>query len=208
MINQIISKLQIRLKTDLPGKIAHDLMSSPGRLVREKIKPINPRISAVLILLFPKENLIKVPLILRPQYDGVHSGQIAFPGGRREDIDKDVIDTALRETFEEIGVLIPRSQVIGELSQLYIPPSNSLVTPVVAYSKNSLEYEIDTTEVDKVFDVPLHNFKRPENRKMVPLNVRGFKFIAPSFQVSGQTVWGATAMMISELIMILNDFHD
>ncbi|WP_020530505.1 NUDIX hydrolase [Flexithrix dorotheae] len=208
MINQFISQLQNRLKTDLPGKKAHDLMSSPGRLAMEKVKPVNPRVSAVLILLFPKENSIKLPLILRPKYDGVHSGQIAFPGGRREDEDHDIIDTALRETKEEIGVQIPRSQVIGKLSELYIPPSNSLVTPVVAYSKNDIKYEIDRTEVDQVFDVPLNYFKKPENKKMISMNVRGLKFVAPSFQVAGQTVWGATAMMISELVMILNESND
>jgi 8-oxo-dGTP pyrophosphatase MutT (NUDIX family) len=116
-----IDKLKIRLQQPLPGQTAHNVMASESRL---KLKMPSPnertRESAVLILFYPTENQIFIPLILRPQYDGVHGGQMAFPGGRAEKEDESLIRTALREAQEEIGVRVSDVKVLGELTKLWV----------------------------------------------------------------------------------------
>jgi 8-oxo-dGTP pyrophosphatase MutT (NUDIX family) len=181
-------------------------MAIPDRgLVFPEMKP-NPRISAVLILLFLENDVLHFPLILRPTYDGVHSAQMAFPGGGREEQDKDLVDTALRESQEEIGFSTDRIKVLGQLSDFYIPPSHSLVSPIVAYTDQRPTYDIDTYEVDRVIETNLEVVRNPENlsHKQITLQ-NGYKMKAPAFMVDGQTVWGATAMILSEFLMVLEE---
>jgi len=203
----IFESIRLRLSAaELPGASAHAKMMVPGRTIRSaKMKP-NPRVSAVLLVLYEQNGILHFPLILRPQYDGVHSGQMALPGGGREEQDGDLIDTAIRETYEEVGVTVPKQQVLGELSTFYIPPSNSLVTPVVAFSHETPSYKIDPNEVDRVVIGDVNTLKDPTNltsKDIVLAN--GLKMKAPAYLVDGETVWGATAMILTEFLTVLQE---
>lgn len=203
----IYESIQKRLSTDvLPGANAHAQMMVPGREIRAaKMKP-NPRISAVLLMLYEHQNILHFPLILRPQYDGVHGGQMALPGGGREAQDNDLTDTALRESFEEIGVTVPRNQVLGQLTPFYIPPSNSMVTPYVAFSNEKPTYNIDPNEVDRVVIGDIDTLQDPKNQILKPVTLaNGIRFKAPAYQVDGETVWGATAMILAEFLQVLRE---
>jgi 8-oxo-dGTP pyrophosphatase MutT (NUDIX family) len=204
-----IEKLSIRLQKPLPGQDAHDKMASESRL---KFKMPSPnertRESAVLILFYPFKNEIFAPLILRPQYDGVHGGQMAFPGGRAEKEDENLIRTAMREAQEEIGVRLTDIKVIGQLTKLYIPPSNFFVQPVVGYMNHKPDFYPDAREVDKVIEVALEEIINPEIIGRKILNVRGVEVDAPFYQIQEHTVWGATAMMISELLNVIHELEN
>lgn len=160
-----------------------------------------PRESAVLILLYPDNGELNTLLILRPEYDGVHSGQVAFPGGHREASDKDLRATALREFTEETGAAHEAFTVIGELTQVYIPPSRSLVTPVLALTDRVPHMKPDPREVQRVISVPIPHVLRDDIMKRTRMFVRaiGRELDVPYWDVEGQVVWGATALMIAEL---------
>ena len=203
-----IDKLNLRLQQPLPGIDAHSIMASETRL---KLKMPSPnertRESAVLILFYPSENQVFMPLILRPQYDGVHGGQMAFPGGRAEREDENLIRTALREAQEEIGVRVSDIVVLGKLTKLFIPPSNFYVQPVVGYMTRKPDFYPDPKEVDKVVEIELENLKNPAIIGRKVLNVRGVEVNTPYYDISETTVWGATAMMISELLLIIDSIE-
>ncbi|PWJ39942.1 NUDIX hydrolase [Sediminitomix flava] len=203
MSNPFIEELAKKLKEDLPGADAHLKMASPKRIEESLDIPDNARKAAVLILLFPKGDSFAFPLIRRPQYNGVHSGQMAFPGGKHDLEDTDLVETALRECKEEVGVEVSRSQVIGTLSNLYIPPSNMLVTPVVAFAKSKPEYTADPIEVVEIIETDIQTLKHPNTKSMQSIDLGLMKIKAPAFMVDENVVWGATAMMLSELLEII-----
>ena len=204
-----INKLQTRLQHPLPGITAHSVMASETRL---KLKMPSPnektRESAVLILFYPSDNQVFIPLILRPQYDGVHGGQMAFPGGRAEKEDENLERTALREAQEEIGVRVSDITVLGKLTKLFIPPSNFYVQPVVGFMNRKPDFYPDPREVDKVIEITLENLKNPEIIGRKTLNVRGLEVDTPFYEILNTTVWGATAMMISELLMVIESLEN
>ncbi len=172
---------------------------------RARLQPRpNARRAAVLMLLYPHQGLTYLPMIVRPTYPGVHSGQIALPGGKVEPEDASLVATAQRETEEEIGVRVPKAQIIGVLSELYIPPSNFIVTPVLAYTLAPPTYQPEPREVARVLDFPLAAFTEPSNVSTVRVKaMRGVTLEAPCYVIDGHTVWGATAMMMSELLAVL-----
>jgi 8-oxo-dGTP pyrophosphatase MutT (NUDIX family) len=203
-----IDKLKTRLQQPLPGITAHSIMASETRL---KLKMPSPnektRESAVLILFYPSDNQVFIPLILRPQYDGVHGGQMAFPGGRAEKEDENLIRTALREAQEEIGVRVSDVNILGKLTKLFIPPSNFYVQPVVGYLTRKPEFYPDPREVDKVIEIGLEDLKNPKIIGRKILNVRGTEVDTPFYDILNTTVWGATAMMISELLVVIENIE-
>lgn len=197
-------KLARNLEKELPGNRAHHRMlaNSPARL---SAKPNEKtRKSAVLILFYPFKEAIYLPLILRPAYDGVHSGQMAFPGGRYELSDKNLIRTALREAQEEIGLRLNDVSVLGVLTEIFIPPSNFFVLPVVATLPYRPDFYPDPREVDDVIEVDLSELLDSSIIGSSEITVRGSRFDAPHYLIQEKKVWGATAMMISELIDIIN----
>lgn len=203
-----IDQLKIRLQQPLPGQTAHNVMASETRL---KLKMPSPnektRESAVLILFYPSENQVFIPLILRPQYDGVHGGQMAFPGGRAEKEDENLVRTALREAQEEIGIRVSDVKVLGELTKLFIPPSNFYVQPIVGFMNHKPDFYPDPREVDKVIEITLATIKDPSIIGHKTLNVRGLEIDTPFYDILETTVWGATAMMISELLMVIDSIE-
>lgn len=173
------------------------------RQYRLKPKP-NARHAAVLMLLYPHEQSTYLPLIVRPTYEGVHSGQIALPGGKVEEVDRTLTNTARRETEEEIGVPVGEEQVLGSLSDLYIPPSNMVVTPVVAFTSARPTYRLQPSEVASVLDIRLDDFRNEAHQQTVRVSsFGGYTLDAPSYVIDGRVIWGATAMMLSELLWVL-----
>ncbi|MFT6411681.1 MAG: 8-oxo-dGTP pyrophosphatase MutT (NUDIX family), partial [Flavobacteriales bacterium] len=134
---------------DLPGSIAHNQMMSYARTQANEVRASRTdyREGAVLMMLYPHEDKYFTSLIVRPEYDGVHSGQIAFPGGAKEEQDSDLMQTALRETEEEVGVHSSAIQIIGALSEIYIPPSNFLVQPYIGILSERPAFLRDEFEV-------------------------------------------------------------
>jgi len=145
---------------------------------------------------------IYLPLILRATYKGVHSGQVGFPGGSWEEGDTDIVATALRETYEEIGVQAKHVQVIGQLSQLYVFASNHLVHPTVAWIDHRPSFRLDAREVAQLIEIPLHELLNPKNTRVEEWQLRDRKAKVPFYSIQGQTIWGATAMMLSELLAL------
>lgn len=199
--------LAARLKLPLPGATVQDRMSSRVRLPLEKYLGKHPdyRISAVLMLLYPIDRVVHTMIIRRPSYEGIHSGQLALPGGKKDEQDASVLDTALRETMEEVGVTVSPEAVIGELTSLYIPPSNFLVHPFVAWLDERPAFTPDPREVDVVIEVSLSTFIDPHIKARKRIYIGANTFVdAPSYVLGENNLWGATAMMFSEMEAILN----
>ncbi|QJD80083.1 NUDIX hydrolase [Spirosoma rhododendri] len=196
-------RLRERLQQPLPGEEAHRKMASSAR-TRLGIKPNErTRRSAVLLCFYPYQQSIYLPLILRPQYDGVHAGQMAFPGGRVERFDENLTRTALREAQEEVGIRVSDVQVLGLLTELFIPPSNFYVQPVVGVLPYRPDFYPDPREVEDIVEVELDTLLDETIVGDSKIDVRGITVDAPFYQIQGHRVWGATAMMISELLMVL-----
>ena len=181
-------------------------MAPAGRRSRAKSTFMrdNHKLAAVLILFYPSENGVAFPLIQRPSYDGVHSGQVGLPGGKRELEDADLGQTALRETHEEIGVNPSNIQLLGSLTEIFIPPSNFLVHPYVGVTGTEPRFKPDSIEVSEIFTSSITELTSPNLIGQTKVSVgKGIRIDTPYFQIDNRVVWGATAMMLSELREIL-----
>jgi 8-oxo-dGTP pyrophosphatase MutT (NUDIX family) len=162
------------------------------------------RKAAVMILFYPKNEVTHLLLIVRNSYPGVHSSQIAFPGGKVEEIDFDLKQTALRETHEEIGIHPNDIHVIRDFSSIYIPPSNFLVFPFLGISQTELTFTLQEEEVAGIIELPLSTLLDDSIISNKNLETSYSKLIeVPVFQIEEHTVWGATAMILSELKDVL-----
>lgn len=188
---------------ELPATNAHAKMAPTNRM--DLLKAIDfskvvPKRAAVLMLFYPKGSQTHLALILRTSYNGVHSSQIAFPGGKVEESDADLSHTALRETHEEIGIHPQQVKLVRPFTEVYIPPSNFMVYPFMGYSKNNLEFVLQEDEVAGLVEFPLTDFL---NDAIIVNTVMKTSYAGsievPGFQVNEHFVWGATAMMLSEL---------
>lgn len=161
------------------------------------------RSSAVLILFYPYDGGVGFPVILRPVYNGVHSGQVAFPGGKADPNDKDLYETALREAWEEIRAPYEEINILGSLSEIYIPVSDMRVAPVIGTLPFRPEFLPDPREVQEIREVGLSEILNREIIMQGRIPVRGGYITAPFYHYNGLRIWGATAMMISELSEII-----
>jgi 8-oxo-dGTP pyrophosphatase MutT (NUDIX family) len=205
---QAIIFLKNGLKKPLPGQLAQKTMSplpiDPRRFNFNFSK--SPRLGAVLILIYPDDDQAFFPLIKRPVYSGVHSGQIAIPGGKMEPEDKDISHTAVREAWEEVGVLPKDVKLLGQISDLFVPASNFLVSPIIGYVDRKPEFVPEIKEVDRIIETPLKQLLDLETRKQKILQIGGrFKLDTPYFDISNEIVWGATAMILEEFIQVLEN---
>jgi 8-oxo-dGTP pyrophosphatase MutT (NUDIX family) len=206
-----LRQLRHDLAGDLPGQIAQYQMAPQprpnGALPYDQPRP-DARRGGVLILLYPRQRdeeddwAVHLPLILRPTYNGVHSGQVALPGGGFEEGDGDLTGTALREAYEEIGAPADQLMLLGQLSPLYVFVSNYLVFPTVAWTPNPPGFRIDPYEVAQLLETPLVDLLNPANRQREERALRDRMADVPFFAVQGQKIWGATAMMLSELLAL------
>jgi 8-oxo-dGTP pyrophosphatase MutT (NUDIX family) len=204
----IVEKLKVRLDKPLPGvNVQNEMSASPrGKSGINFNFEGTPKESSVLIVLFERDGEVYFPMIQRPQYTGIHSGQIGLPGGKVEDHDKDRIDTALRETKEEIGIEAKDVIVLGKLTELYVQASHYNVLPVVGYLPYIPEYIPDPEEVSRVIEAKIEDLIEDEKRKVKEIFVRGkYNIIAPYFDINHEMVWGATAMMLSEFSAVLKE---
>ncbi|PCJ25524.1 MAG: coenzyme A pyrophosphatase [Flavobacteriales bacterium] len=208
MIISLKTYLSERLKKELPGKIAHS-EAAPYRKINFSEKELaEARKSGVLVLFYIKEEDPHIVLIQRPKYEGTHSGQVAFPGGKQEKGDKDIIQTALREANEEVGIVIDDIEVIGQLTDVYIPVSKFNVTPVVGFVNYTPNFIIDEREVAEVVSVKLSDITKIKKLTLneVKLNT-GLKIEVPTFELNNKIVWGATAVILNELRWILRPLY-
>ncbi len=201
MFTDFFENLKDELKKDLPGEKAHVKMA-PG--IRDFFKPnTKSRKAGVLILLYPKNRELYVAFIRRTEYNGPHSGQISFPGGKAEKEDKDIIETALRESHEEIGINPQKVNVFGQLTQLHIPVSNFLVFPIIGRYDFTPVFKPDPTEVKEVLEIKLSELLDPKNCTTKEFNYGDISFLAPIYNPNNITIWGATAMILSEFLEIV-----
>lgn len=188
----------------LPGSSSHYKMAPESRINQLKsleLASANAKRAAVVALFYPdglmQTNLL---LILRHTYSGVHSNQVGLPGGKVEKTDIDLKYTALRETEEEVGVTPDRIDIIKPLTKLYIPPSNFEVQPYVGLSRQRERFVKQQSEVKELIEVPLKDFMDDKSlTKEVLQTSYARKMEVPAFKLRGYTVWGATAMMLSEI---------
>ncbi|MCD0466342.1 CoA pyrophosphatase [Flavobacterium sp. ENC] len=195
------------IPVELPALSSHIKMAPKERIEALKdpdLKPENPRIAAVMMLLYPKNEKTHLVLIVRNAYNGVHSSQIAFPGGKYESSDSGYEETALRETQEEVGVAPEKIEVIKQFTPMYIPPSNFLVHPFLGISSEELLFYPDAREVADVIELPLSVFLNDEIIIEARLSTSyGPNILVPAFNIQNHIVWGATAMILSELRDVL-----
>jgi 8-oxo-dGTP pyrophosphatase MutT (NUDIX family) len=199
-------KLKSEIKKSLPGTDVQWVMASSDRMI--KGFPRNPgpdaREAGVLILLYPYNGSVHTVFIQRPDYVGVHGGQISFPGGKREPVDSDIIETAIREAVEEVGIRTSEISVIGTLTPLFIPVSNTNVTPVSGWMDSRPEFKPKNDEVVFLIEGEIKRFLEPSIVRIKPFEIRGEMIDIKYFDYDGYVIWGATAMILNELLVIIS----
>jgi 8-oxo-dGTP pyrophosphatase MutT (NUDIX family) len=205
-MDKLTEKLRSALRGPLPGEAAQYRMAHQARRGYLAERP-DAREAAVLALLYPHADEPHLVLIQRPSRDArdPHRGQISFPGGRRETTDPDLAATALREAEEEVGVPADRVELLGALTPLYIPVSNFKVQPYVGIALERPRFRPQPSEVQDIIEAPFSVFRDPATVRLTDMELgRGLVLRGvPYFDVAGHVVWGATAMMLNELIVAL-----
>lgn len=195
----------VRAALALPGfdgPAAQQRMAPVARPMARPKLPGAPRLGGVLILLYCADDELHVVLTRRPDYDGVHAGQVSCPGGRHEPPES-LGETALRETFEEIGIPPADVALLGELTSLYVMPSDFEVHPFVGRYTGAgrPRFVPDTREVAAILEVPLRLLLDPATRAEEEMELRGgLRLDVPFFRIGEHKVWGATAMILSEFV--------
>ncbi len=192
----------------LPGESAHRKLAPLIRineLEQIDMSKRNPQEAGVMAVFYPDmDKKTRLVLILRKTYNGVHSNQVGFPGGRVEEFDKNLEDTALRETEEEVGIPQNDIEVVRKLTRLYIPPSNFWVQPYLGLMQKTPKMIAQESEVEKILEVKLSDFLNDENLITENLSTSYAKEIeVPAYSLNGYVVWGATGMMLSEIRELL-----
>ncbi|KJS06545.1 MAG: hypothetical protein VR77_04675 [Flavobacteriales bacterium BRH_c54] len=208
MIELFKTYISEQFKYPLPGIKTH-LEAAPYRKADvDELTKKQARQSGVLILFYEKNNTLHTVLIKRAINNSNHSGQIAFPGGKKEEHDANLIETALREANEEIGIVKEHVEVIGKLTDVFIPVSNFLIAPVIGFIDYSPTFTLQISEVYDVVEVEVQTLIHPNTfqQQMVKLS-GGTQLKVPCFVVNKQIVWGATALMINELRYLIKDFY-
>ncbi|WP_420458567.1 NUDIX hydrolase [Neolewinella sp.] len=200
-----LERIRARLRAgELPGYAAQEIM---GHELRQEYSAAPPtaRAASVLALIYPIRDVYHLLFIQRTSPPGDrHGGQISFPGGSADPGDESAAATALREAEEEIGIDPGRVDLLGELTPLYIPVSNFLVNPFVGYLPERPAFTLQVSEVARVLELPLAGFfgegvvARRDKKLYNGLLLRD----VPHWLVSGEAIWGATAMMVGELVAI------
>ena len=205
MNKSTISQIKKVTSRDLPGLRAHEEMSPLKRLSGQFPDKENARLSAVAVVLTEMDNILSILLIQRHEYEGAHSGQISFPGGKKEEHDPDLEYTARRECFEEIGLILKESSLICKLTEVYIPVSKFMVHPYLYFQAQNEPLIIQEREVREVIHFPLHELCSDQSKST--MNVRSKDGLLyrniPCFRTGDKEIWGATAIILNELRMVL-----
>lgn len=204
-LSQLTRYLQERLQQPLPGVAAHEAMfpASAGSM-RSRYRATLPiRQGSVLLLLFQEAGDIYFPLIKRPAYTGVHGGQISLPGGKAES-GETVLQTALREGEEEIGISSDKVVALGQLTSFNVVVSNIYITPIVGVYEGVPQFVPDPREVDRVLLCSVSTLQGQQDiSKREVISGASLPLIAPHFEVEKEVVWGATAMILNEFRLLL-----
>ena len=192
-------------KIELPGAKAQNEMAGFGR--PDAKKPDDAKQASVLLCIFPDEDgFLRMCFIKRStRYPSdPHAGQISFPGGQREGLDKTLWQTAIREAKEEVGLKAEKAQKIGVLSDLYIPVSNFVVHPFLSYVPELPNFRLQESEVDDIITPKVSDILDPNNLRFKTLTVRGEIKLSnvPHFYLEKQVIWGATAMILNEFKVV------
>ena len=166
-----------------------------------RLQSPHPRESAVLILIHPHQGDAAITLIKRPIYEGVHSGQMAFPGGKKDDSDETLLHTALREVHEEVGIQLPTEKKYYVLNEIFIPPSQLLVQPFATVLNHEPIFIPNENEVAQLVPIPLAHFgakMKTEQMEIFMPHIQETKTV-PAIRFEEYLIWGATAMMLFEL---------
>jgi len=197
-----VTRLMDELSKPLPGIEAQLRLSPPDR------NPMNPekpgKESAVLVVLYTTAEKISTVFIKRGDYNGIHSGQVSLPGGMYKSGDGSLRRTALRETREETGIPENLITIIGSLTSLHIPVSGITVFPFVGFCREKPVLKPDPVEVKYLFETSLDELLNPANQKYKVMHIGDSDIEIPYFDIKGEHIWGATAMIISEFLEIVN----
>ncbi|HEX2921255.1 MAG TPA: CoA pyrophosphatase [Bacteroidales bacterium] len=203
--DSLAERLRTAIMRGLPGREIQFQLASSMRLLKEF--PANPGPdavkAAVLIMLCKHKESIYTVLMQRPNYPGIHGGQISFPGGKMELWDKNLIETAIREVYEETGFRLTDPDIIGILTPLFIPVSNIVVTAVVCWLDNLPGFSPDPKEVDHLIIADLRRLLDNSIIKTKPMEIRGEVIDIRYFSYDGYVIWGATAMILNELLQVI-----
>jgi 8-oxo-dGTP pyrophosphatase MutT (NUDIX family) len=201
-----INKIFQAFDLPLPGKQAHTEMAPYRNEIEVDFKNKNPKIASTLLLIYPRDGKTFFCLIERQEYEGTHSNQISFPGGKNES-GESMKETALRETKEEIGVDPISINIIGELTQVFVPPSNFLIHPFVGYCDFTPDFIASEREVKRIIEV---NIEELFKKNVVKIKKMSFKkssgnvnFEVPYLDLNNKIVWGATSVILNEFRKIL-----
>lgn len=198
-----LSSLIEEIKKGIPGEEAHIKMSPIKRPLLKTAEIV--RESAVAVVLYPMNQGIECLLIQRPEYDGNHSGQIAFPGGKKDPEDEHLEFTARRETYEEIGIPVSSGLFIGQLTEVYIPVSNFLVQPIIYFHEILPPLIRNEREVVEIISFSLDELLDESciSTMQVKLMSRNSTTIVPCFILNDKKIWGATALILNEFRELL-----
>lgn len=200
---KFVRALEAALAQPLPGRRAHQRMACAHRQWMPDFGVLL-RQSAVLALFYPSQAGMALPFTLRPAQLAHHGGQVSFPGGGKEAVDASLVQTALRETSEELGITTENVRVLGSMTSLYIASSQNMVKPFVGWIPSLPPLHPDAREVAKVLTIPLRTLLDPATRDTYAWRNNGHIMTVPSYRVAGVHIWGATAMMVSELIEVIS----
>ena len=204
MYSSILTYLKEALNGELPGSVAHHKMLPPGRRLKKFEHELSlVKQSSVLLLLFPEDDQIYICLTRRPPTMTYHPGQISFPGGKVEKEDLSAEMTALREAREEVGIDPASIEILGKLSDLYVEVSKFSIQPFLAWAHKKPEFLVNAGEVEELILFPLSKFVANENISETELNTVTGPLLIRYYPYNGEIIWGATAMILSELIEIL-----
>jgi len=203
-----LKNIEVFKNTQLPGIEAQFKLAPKMRLEynAKKIEANNPKIAAVLALFYPNQNNeVSLLLTKRANYIGTHSGQISFPGGKFEKSDLNLKETALRETFEEVGIFQEKIDILREITEVYIPPSNFSVTPFIGILNDIPVFKLNS-EVAKIIEIPFPDLLDDTMLASISITNSYMKETSvPCFNFDGSIIWGATAMMLSEIKELLKN---
>ncbi len=199
-----IDDVKRAMQRPLLGLEAQARMAPPYRpdQIAVMLNPPACKQAGVLILLYPLDGQLCFPLTKRPESVEYHKGQISLPGGSQE-TGESLYQTALREAREEVGVAAGSVELIGQLSQLYVPPSNFCIRPFVGYVAQRPNFQIEAVEVAELIEAPLGALFDPATARVEDWEIRGGVWPIPFYQFGPHKVWGATAMILSEFAAML-----
>ena len=206
-----VNQLKYQIQFNLPGERSHLTMAPVNRPISSfaRKETMIYRESAVSILLIEEDKTRKIILIQRPPYEGTHGGQISFPGGKMDPEDHSDFHTALRECQEEIGVNLQQATYLGELTPVFIPVSKFNVHAHVFYLTNTPSMTADPREVESIFHITCDELLDENRVQTMEIDLPDNQKLngIPCFDIQSKQIWGATALMLNELKMILKEIE-